>query len=108
MDALISGITGRALLLDGDSLTSLDVDDPSRRVFRQPSDLPFLFGDATDLRVIEDSDIDAITRQLQRASNSECALDLTLIALDAELSEEIRVEAVEDLEHLLSDSLVIV
>jgi tetratricopeptide (TPR) repeat protein len=107
MDALISGVAGRALLLERDSLTSLDVVDPSRRTVRHPSDLQFLFGDATDLRVIEDSDIDSITRELQRASNSECSLDLTLIALDPELSDEIRKEAIEDLEGLLADSLVL-
>jgi tetratricopeptide (TPR) repeat protein len=107
MDALISGIAGRALLLEGDSLTSVDVEEASRRVLRHPSDLPFLFGEATDLRVIEDFDIDSITRELQRASNSECALDLTLITLDSELSDEIRLEAVEDLEHLLRDTLVV-
>jgi len=106
MDAVISGIAGKALLLEGDSLTSFDVEDMSHSTKRYPSDLSFLFGDARDLRLMEGSDIASIKRELQLASDKQCALDLALISLDPELPTDIRIEAVEDLEVLLTDEFV--
>lgn len=106
MNALISGRTGRALIVDGESLASFDVGDPSILIPRHIGELPFLFGDAVNLRVIEDSDIDTIRRELQHSHDCESAMDLTLISLDPELSNEIRREAIEDLEGLLSNSVV--
>ncbi|MGI9068195.1 MAG: tetratricopeptide repeat protein [Pyrinomonadaceae bacterium] len=107
MDAVISGIAGIALMVEGDSLTSLDVEDLSRPIQRFPSDLPFLFGDARDLRVIENAEIESIASELQKASRVETSLNLSLIALDPDLSIDIRIEALEDLNPLLSDKFVI-
>jgi len=107
MDAVISGRAGTALLKDGNSLFSFDVDDMDRVVPRQQSDLPFLFGDANDLQFLENVDPAQARRQLELAHNNACALDLTLILLDAELSDEVRGEAAAELEALFADTQII-
>ncbi len=107
MDAVISGRAGKALLLDGDSLKSFDVDDPSKLVSRRQSDLPYLFGETQDLRVIENADIESVQHELKHDCDCNWALDLALISLDAELPDEIRQEAIEGLDELLADSRVI-
>ncbi|OLE54291.1 MAG: hypothetical protein AUG51_09050 [Acidobacteria bacterium 13_1_20CM_3_53_8] len=107
MDAVISGRAGKALLLDGESLKSFDVDDPSEIVSRRQSDLPYLFGEAQDLRVIENADVESVKQALQHDCDFNWALDLTLISLDAELPDDIRKEAIEGLDELLSDSRVV-
>jgi tetratricopeptide (TPR) repeat protein len=107
MDAVISGRAGKALLLDGDSLKSFDVDDPSKLVPRRQSDLPYLFGETQDLRVIEDTDIESVQQELKHDCHCNWALDLALISLDAELPDEIRQEALEGLDELLADSRVV-
>src|SRR5438045_561883 len=107
MDAVISGRAGKALLLDGESLKSFDVDDPYKLVPRQQSDLPYLFGETQDLRVIESADIKSIQRELKHDCEWNWALDLTLISLDAELPDEIRKEALEGLDELLIDNRVV-
>ena len=102
MHAVISGRAGRALVLDGESLTSFDVDDASNLVPRKPPDLPYLFGESQDLRVIEDSDIESISRELKADSDLNFAVDLTLISLDEELEDDIRKDAIQDLNELLA------
>lgn len=106
MDALISGCTGRALLVDKGSLKSFDVDDPSKLAPRTPADFAYLFGEMQDLRVVENTDIESVRRQLKLDSDSALALDLALISLDAELPDDIRLEAMEGLDELLSDARV--
>src|SRR5437588_4534999 len=101
MDAVISGRAGKALLLDGGSLKSFDIDDPSKLVPRQQSDLPYLFGEGQDLRIIEDSDIQSVAQELEAESNLTLALDLTLISLDEELEDDIPKDALQDLDELL-------
>ncbi len=107
MDAVISGRAGKALLLDGDSLKSFDVDDPSILVSRRQADLPYLFGETQDLRVIENTDIESVQQELKHDCDCNWALDLALISLDAELPDEIRKEAIEGLDELLADSRVV-
>ncbi|MFN2452945.1 MAG: hypothetical protein ABR577_01860 [Pyrinomonadaceae bacterium] len=107
MDAVISGQAGKALLLNGNSLTSFDVDDPATLVPGQQADLRFLFGEAGDLRILENTNLADVTRELRRARDCDDALDLTLISFDPELPAEIRREAIEELEELLADEYVI-
>ncbi len=104
MNAAISGRAGMALLIEGNTLMSFDVDDPNTCVPRRQADLPFLFGDASDLQFLEDVDRAQVAQELERAYNSSAALDLTLIALDSELSDETRAEAIDALEELLIDA----
>jgi tetratricopeptide (TPR) repeat protein len=107
MDAVISGRSGTALLVEGNSLLSFDVDNPDTLVRRRQSDLPFLFGDAGDLQVLENVALDQIKRQLEFEYNSACALDLFLILLDPELSTGLRDEAAQELEILFTDTRII-
>ncbi|HXI23404.1 MAG TPA: sugar transferase [Pyrinomonadaceae bacterium] len=108
MNAVISGTAGRALLIDGNSLKSFDVNDPSNVMIRQQSDLPFLFGEGRDLRIIENSDIESIAGELRADADLNLALDLTLISLDPELETDIRKDALTDLDELLADNQLVV
>jgi hypothetical protein len=102
MNAIVSGRSGRALIIEGDSLKSFDVDDPSKIVPRQKADLPYIFGDAADLRILENTSLESVKRELRNDRNFTCALDLALISLDAELPGEIRQEALVELDELLA------
>jgi len=104
MNAVISGVAGRALVVDGESLRSFDVDDPSNLLARQRFDLPYLFGEASDLRIIERSDLASIGRELHSESDLSLALDLALISLDEEIEKDIRAEAIRDVNELLINS----
>ena len=46
MEAVISGRAGIALVVDGDSLMSLDVEDLNKFIERTPADARFLIGEA--------------------------------------------------------------
>jgi tetratricopeptide (TPR) repeat protein len=107
MDAVISGRVGKALLLEGDSLRSFDVDDPGTLVSMVASDYQLLFGDAPDLQFLEDTNAAAVARALEFEHNCACALDVALISLDPELSTELRTEAVGALEELIRDERVL-
>src|SRR5262245_43107789 len=100
MNAIISGRSGRALLIDGDSLKSFEVDDPSTLTSRQQEDLPYLFGEGKDLRLLEDATIEEVELELRNNCHFTWALDLTLISLDAELPADIRTEALGSLTKL--------
>jgi tetratricopeptide (TPR) repeat protein len=106
MNAVISGQAGRALLVDGDSLQSFDVDDPSSLVPRVPADFVYIFGEMQDLRVIENTDIESVQRELKDDSDCALALELALISLDSELPDDIRQEAIAGLDELLANDRV--
>src|SRR5260370_12360039 len=106
MNAVTSGTAGRALLIDGRSLKSFDIDEPSNLVIRHRSDLPYMFGEGRDLRVIENANLDAIAKELKTEADLTLALDLTLISLDEELEEDIRKDALQDLNELLADEQI--
>jgi hypothetical protein len=107
MNAILSGRSARALILDGESLKSFDLDDPSKIVPRRQSDLPYLFGEAADLRILENTNIESVERELRMDCHFTWALDLTLISLDSELEDDIRQEALEELDDLFVDDLII-
>jgi tetratricopeptide (TPR) repeat protein len=75
---------------------------------RRRSDLPYLFGEAADLRIIEDTTIESVECELRKDCNFTWALDLTLISLDSELEDDIRKEALEQLEHLFADDTTVI
>ena len=106
MNAVISGRAGLALLIDDESLMSVDVDDLGTAIPRSRSDLRFLLGDATDLVLLENTDQTQIAQRLDLEHNMACALDMTLIALDPGASMDLRVEAIAALDELLADSRV--
>jgi tetratricopeptide (TPR) repeat protein len=103
MNAVISGTAGRAVILDGRVLKSFSIGDPTLLVDCQQSDLPFIFGEGRDLRLIEGSDFDAISKELKLDSDITLGVDLILIALDDALEEDIRKDAVRDLDELIGD-----
>ncbi len=106
MQAVISGISRKALVVDGDSLQAFDVDEPTKLIDCHQSDLPYLFGEGRDLRFIEDADLESIGKELKSDSNLTLALDLTLISLDEELEEDIRKDAIQDLDELFTNQQV--
>lgn len=103
MNAIVSGRSGRALIIEGDSLRSFDVNDPSKIVPRQKADLPYLFGEASDLRILENTSLESVERELRNERNFTWALDLTLISLDAEQPGDIREEGIVALEELIAN-----
>ena len=107
MNAVISGRAGLALLIDEESLMTLDVDDLGTAVPRSQNDLRFLLADATDLVLLEDTNRAQIAQRLDLEHDIACALDMTLIALDTDTSMELRAEAVAALDELLADTRVI-
>lgn len=108
MQAVISGRAGKALLLDEGSLKSFDVADPATLVSRQMADLPYLFGDSQDLRIIEGAAIESIARELENDYQLNLALDLTLLSLDPELPDHIRLRALQNIERLTTDDQLVV
>src|SRR6185295_9967399 len=108
MDAVISGKAGKALVLDDGVLMSVDLNDASEFVPRRPADIRVLLGESNDAIVIENATREEIIRRLEIEKCSATALDLTLISLDPELSDEVRMEAVEALDELLADAAVVV
>ncbi|HEX7333598.1 MAG TPA: hypothetical protein VF290_18995 [Pyrinomonadaceae bacterium] len=108
MNAIVSGRSARALIVDGESLKSFDLDDSSKIVPRRRSDLPHLFGEAADLRILEDTTIEAVERELKMDCHFTWALDLVLISLDSGLEDDIREEALEQLEELFAEDLTVI
>jgi DNA-binding NtrC family response regulator len=107
MDAVISGRAGTALLVNGQTLLSFDVDEPDTLVPRAQSDLPYLFGDARDLQFLENISQEQVRKRLELEYNVIRALDLSLILMDATLSEGVREEAAAELEELFGDAAVL-
>ena len=107
MDAIVSGRAGKAILLDGNSLFSVEVGAPDKLVPRQEWELRLLLGDARDIQIFENIDQKSVADKLSFASDSVYALDLALITLDAELPEDVRKEAADELNLLLHDKKLI-
>jgi len=102
MNAVISGSSATALLIDGERLTSIHADAIDTPVLRKPADLPFLFGEGNDLQFLENVTYKQVTDHLRSARDKDDALQLTLILLDKELSKKVRQGAAEALEELLN------
>jgi tetratricopeptide (TPR) repeat protein len=107
MDAAVSGRAGVGLLLDGERLLSFDVEEPERLVPRNRSDLNYIFGEASDLKFLEDVTHEEAQAALEREYNSSLGLDLCLVLLDPEHSDAVRTDVATELEDLLADPLVL-
>lgn len=101
MDALLSAPAGVALLIDGHELSSIHVGFPGRRVPRRPEEVHLLFGERSELQLIQNVDLDEISRRLEQEVDAAEALQLALILLDPEASDDIRQEAAVELEDYL-------
>jgi hypothetical protein len=108
MEAVISGQAGVAfLMMPGDRFASIRVGEPDVLIPRTIGDLPFLFGDASDLQFLEDVDHAEVARRLQIDQDKADAIHLSLILLDPELSNEVRLEAASDLEDLYGSAEIL-
>jgi tetratricopeptide (TPR) repeat protein len=103
MQAAISGIARKAVIVDGESVKLFDVDNPAQHLDCSRADIPYIFGEGLDLRFVADTSIESVRAELKSESNFRLALDLTLISFDSELEEDIRQDAIRDLDGLIRD-----
>ena len=68
MEAMISGRTGVALVMDGDQFASIHADNPDRTVPRHPGEFHFLVGEGEDFVTVENVTRDEIVRRLLAAA----------------------------------------
>ncbi len=81
MEAVISGRSGSAMLIDGNKLHSLHVNKPGKMIPLQEADIHFLFGDANDLSFLENVDQNEVVNHLEHARDKEDELLLALMIL---------------------------
>lgn len=105
MNAVVSGHSGVALLVDGDVLSSIHFGEDEIRP-RRPGDFRLLFNGARDLQFLEDVGLEVVRKRLALESTRIDALHLALILLDAELAHETRRTAAEELDELLEDESI--
>lgn len=103
MEALISGRAGLALVVDGGQFASIHAAEPERMVPRQPAEFRYLAGEARDFVPFEDVTHEEIVRELVLAEDREDALQLILIVQDPDLPDDVRREALEELEELIRE-----
>jgi hypothetical protein len=101
MNAVISGRAGVAILVDGERILSLEVDDDGPPVPRTSRDIRFMLGDARDAVFLDDVSIDEVRHCLRHTRDDDDALQLALFLLDAELSDGARENAASVLEEQL-------
>jgi tetratricopeptide (TPR) repeat protein len=106
MQAIVSGQAGLAVLIDGESVYSIEANDPGVDTPRDRTELLHLFAGATDVVEFPVEDRAAAVRRLEFDWNCDRALRMTLILLDPEEDSETRVLAAECVENRLSDQAV--
>ncbi len=102
MEAMISGRAGVALLWEGPQLFSLHLGD-EEVVSRREWEIPFLLGDARDLRELKGASRRQVAVELAFEARQFDALHLALLTLDSDLSEGLREEAAVELEEVLGE-----
>ena len=107
MNAIVSGQARTALLINDDTLLSFDIDTPDILKPRRESDFRFLFGEATDLRLIQNTQQEDVLNELRADYYKTSALDLALMFLDKDISETKPLIA-EALEEFFDDENIIV
>lgn len=108
MEALISGRNGVALVVDGDRLASIHVDEPDRMIPRHPREIHFLTGEKSDFFPVEGVSRSEIVRQLTLAHARERSLTLTLILIDPDISDGLRLKVAKKVEDLVKEERVLV
>ncbi|MBS3847730.1 tetratricopeptide repeat protein [Devosia sp. BSSL-BM10] len=108
IEAYISGQAARVAFVQGDEFSYIDADNPKYEVKILAHQLAYVFADATDVeRVLLRRKEDSYTPLLQRY-NIDRALHMVDVALDRELSEELRHAAAETFVELTEDNTVLV
>ena len=105
MKALVSGQSAVAVLIDGESVLSLDHDSGEVRELGR-HEVPYLLADATDVRTLSDVTREQAEAALDLACRQDCALHLMLILVDDDSDQESRRLSAESLEDLFGDEAV--
>jgi len=100
VNAVISGLTGRALLIDGEKYSLLDASCEVVVPVTLSQVVDFLH-QAHDGEFINDTTLNLVREQLALAYDKQESLDLFLIVLDQNLSNDIQFEAIDVLETSL-------
>jgi tetratricopeptide (TPR) repeat protein len=100
--ALISGQAGVAVLLRGPRVQSFHLDGPEG-LDRRREEISQIFGDCTDVVVVEDIEPEAVSARLELEWAKQRCLSLCLLLLDIESHPESRQLAVADIEEFLRD-----
>ena len=98
--ALISGQAGVAVLLQDGRARSFHLDGPAG-VERRWEEIQGIFGDCTDVLVVEDICPEAISTRLELEWAKQRCLALCLLLLDIESHPESRLLAIPDIEEFL-------
>jgi Putative Zn-dependent protease, contains TPR repeats len=101
MQAVLNGLTGAGLLIDGDRVSLLRADGEPSTTPGRFSDLPQVLGEARNVEFVNVSTANQALETLRRDHLREESLDLALILLDRDLSDETRAEAAEVLNEAL-------
>ncbi|HEX5717901.1 MAG TPA: sigma-70 family RNA polymerase sigma factor [Thermoanaerobaculia bacterium] len=106
MNAVVSGHSGVALLIEGNTFSSVHFGEDEIRP-RRPGDFRLLFNGARDLQFLENVELGEVWERLHLESTRIDALHLALILLDRELAHDTRRTAAEELEELLADEAIL-
>jgi tetratricopeptide (TPR) repeat protein len=98
--ALISGQAGVAVLLHGGRVQSFHLDGPEG-LDRRREEISQIFGDCTDVVVVDDIELEAVPTRLELEWAKQRCLALCLLLLDVESHVEARQLAVADIEEFL-------
>ena len=101
MKAFVSAQAGVAVLIDRGAMQSITLDDDTL-VQRQESDLPVLFNGVSDLRQVDCRSTNELSMELESAWAKDRALHLVIIVLDQEEERDLRNDAAECLEELIT------
>jgi hypothetical protein len=99
--ALISGQAGVAVLLKGGRAQSFHLDGPAG-IERRWEEIPQIFGDCTDVVVVEGIEHEAVAARLELEWTKQRCLSLCLLLLDIESNPESRLSAIRDVEEFLA------
>jgi len=98
MNAILSGQTGIAVLIDGGQLHSYSLNAPESWNVRHEWEIPLLFADADDIIQLENISQTQAIETLKLEWAKDRSLQLTLILLDPEEERQTRFEASECLD----------
>jgi len=104
MEALISGQAGVAVLIHGDTVASFTIDEPDVLVELSSSAIPYIFSQVTDLVEVRGLSKEKALAELKIAWGKDRILQLTLLLLNSEDTEEVRTSAAECIEEFLTNS----
>ncbi|WBS05141.1 hypothetical protein OU994_13090 [Pseudoduganella sp. SL102] len=101
MNAVISGASGMALLVDAGSFHSFHLKSPDTRRLRQPEEYALLFGGDPSVEFLENVTEEEVLSRLRDAVEIERATRFMLLLLDGAWPTDVRVEAAKKLEDML-------